>query len=70
MNDLDLFSRRRGGLMRGMRGAVAWFGSGFVVGMALALLFSTLVRALIIAAAIVIVLLALIRTAIGGRRPY
>ncbi|MBX6372194.1 MAG: hypothetical protein IRZ02_08070 [Acidothermus sp.] len=70
MDDLELFPRRPGRLSRGARSAIALFGSGFVTGMALALLFSTLVRTIIIAAAVVIVLVALARAALGGRRPF
>lgn len=69
MNDLDLLTgRSRGMLMRNARVGAALFGSGFVVGMIVALIFHALLYTIVIVAAIVIVLVAAGRMALGRRR--
>jgi len=69
MNDLDVLTgRSRGSLMRSARTGVALFGSGFVIGMVVALIFHALIYTVVIIAAIVIVLVAAARMALGRRR--
>lgn len=70
MDDLDVMSGRRGSLMRSARQSVALFGSGIVVGIVIALLFGSLIRFAVISAAIVIVLIALARMALGRKSSH
>lgn len=69
MNDLQILtSNGHRSLMRSVRGGVALFGSGFIVGMIVALIFHALIYTVVIVAAIVIVLVAAARMALGHRR--
>ncbi len=68
MDDLDVTTHRHGSLMRSAKQGVALFGSGIVVGVVIALLFGSLIRFAVIAAAVVIVLIALARLAMGRNR--
>jgi len=69
MNDLDVLTgRSRGSLMRSARTGAALFGSGVVVGIVVALIFHALIYTIVIVAAILIVLVAAARMALGRRR--
>jgi hypothetical protein len=69
MDDLDVLGgRSRGSLARMARTGVTLFGSGFVAGVVIALIFRALIVATVVIAAVVIVLIAIARVALGRRR--
>jgi sugar phosphate permease len=70
VNDLEVLSRRSRGssLMRSARTGAALFGGGMLTGLVIALLFGTLIRAVLLTAAVVIVLVAVVRMVIGRDR--
>jgi hypothetical protein len=68
MDDLDVMSgRSRGSLVRTARTGVTLFGSGFLAGVVVALVFRALIVATVVIAAVVIVILALVRFTLGRR---
>jgi hypothetical protein len=69
MDDLQILgSGSRRSLMRSARTGAALFGTGFVAGIVVGIVFHALIYAAVIIAAVVIVLVALARLLIGRRR--
>lgn len=69
MDDLELLGgRSRGGLVRAVRIGTALFGSGFILGAVVGVVFKALIDTVIVMGAIAIVLIALARMLLGARR--
>lgn len=71
MNDLQILSGSssgRGSVARMVRTGATLFGSGFVAGLVVAIVFHALIMSIVIIAAVVIVVVAAARLMVGRRR--